>query len=69
MANHAKYFAAQDDAQQSNYERQYLYLLESVRGGVVIHERDINRMQSMTRDEIIAMLSSMPRVREQPMPM
>lgn len=69
MNNQRKYWAALDVEQQTNYERQYLYLLDTVRGGVVIHERDINRMQHMTRDEIIAMLSSMPRVREQAMPM
>lgn len=69
MANHAKYFSAIDVQTQSNYERQYLYLLDRVQGGVVLHERDINRLASMTRDEIIAMLSSMPRVREQQMPM
>lgn len=68
MNNQRKYWAALDVEQRTNYERQYLYLLDRVQGGVVLHERDINRISEMSREEIIAMLSSMPRCREQAVP-
>lgn len=67
--NNRKYFSAQDEQDSTNWQRKYQFLYDQVNGSVILRQRDIERMASMSAEEIIAMLSALPRCRDQPLPL